>query len=84
MGAVSDKDIFENGDVESGKKTPWKDRIKAIFVHVPLKHQLTATQVIREWLEPNKVFVPTRILSFKDRLPFTPPEQEMCTNQHEA
>ena len=84
LGAVTEKDMFENGDESAGKKTPWKDRVKAIFVHVPLEHQMTATQVIGEWLEPNKFFIPSRIPSFKDRLLFTPPEREMCTNHDEA
>ena len=84
MGAITERDTFVDGDEFAGKKTAWKDRKKAIFVHVPLEHQMTATQFIGEWLEPNKVFIPTRTPSFKDRLLFTPPEKMMSTTQEEA
>ena len=83
LGAVTDRDIYEDGN-ENGKKTEWKNRIKAIFVHVPLEYQLTATQFIGEWLEPRKVFIPTRVPTFKDRLLFTLPEKEMAATPEEA
>ena len=83
LGAVTDRDIYVDG-VEGGKKTEWKHRTKAIFVHVPLEYQLTATQFIGEWLEPRKIFVPSMVPSFKDRLLFTLPEKEMASTPEEA
>ena len=82
LGAITESDVYK--DEKKKEKTLWKDRKKAIFVHVPLENNLTATQFIGELLEPPNFFSPNRVPQVTDRLLFTPPEKAMSSTDEEA
>ena len=54
VSAITTSDIWE--DEEKGKKTEWRDRIKALSVHAATEDAQIATAVISTMLEPKTIF----------------------------
>ena len=77
MGAITNSDIFT--DEAKTKKTEWKNRKKALMVHVPSEKRNVATAKIAELLEPLSYSEKLRVTipSFTHRYLFTPQEYNM-------
>ena len=77
LGAITQSDALEDNDKQ--KRTEWKNRKKAISVHVPTAKKNIASTKIAEVFEPlsshEKLF--NKIPSFTHRFLFTPSENSM-------
>ena len=80
LGAITASDIWINK--EEGKKTEWKNRKKALSVHVATQHANAALSGIAKLFEPTRdISKLTRITQLKDKFLFSRPEFTIPSDQ---
>ena len=73
MGAITNTDIWE--DEKEAKRTEWKNRKKALAVHVESGKMQVAVEAISKLLKPTKCFYQAnKVTRWTDKFLFTPPE----------